>query len=80
MTTHELSQTESYTTELIRTSLGTGQERETKTYRIEGSANGLEIKGELKLFYNDDFEYAGYSWNGTEIDDDQLQVLLDLFW
>ena len=47
--------------------------------RIEGTADGLAIKGVLTLLYDANREFDGYDWKGTELDADQLQVLLDLF-
>ncbi len=75
---HVLSSTERYTTELFQVDrLQNGGELYVR--RVEGVADGLEIKGVLKLFYDANRAFDGYEWSGTELDADQLQVLLDLF-
>jgi hypothetical protein len=75
---HVLSATERYTTELFQVErLPNGGELYAR--RVEGVADGLEIKGVLKLFYGADRAFDGYEWDGTALDADQLQVLLDLF-
>ncbi len=50
----------------------------TDLYDMVGEIDHKAIAGQLVVYLKDG-EFNGYDWEGTELTEDELQVILDLF-
>lgn len=70
--THNPRENETYNITPISTS-------DTKdTFKIEGDVNGYKLEGVLTI-HHDKGHWDGYEWEGTNLNEDQIQEILDLF-